>query len=604
MIFNRHYFAACCAVLLLTCSKGVSSAEREQANVKMLEAIKNSKRLKSTPNTPQQAIYTKAGPQIQKIAADPSWMKSSAAERFIKTKNTSNNTTMVQVYVKLEVVDETILNDLERLGLELEITNERFRKVQGWASIESLNRIAELDGVVHITAPNYSTVRRGSRLTEGDAILSANLVRDTGVSGEGVRVGIISDGAEGLRSAQLTGDLPQNVTVLSSCSVAVLGDCSEGTAIAEIIHDIAPDAEIAIAGAGSSMEFIQRLSELEEQFNADIIVDDIGFFVEPYFEDGDVAQAVNELGANVLFVSSAGNGAIDHYQAEFIAETEFNRFHDFGAVANPQNLTGIFTNSVDVDPNETFCTILQWSEPFEQTVSDYDLFIFDSDTNIVGFSASLGPLSLEAACVTNESSSSVSYFVAVERFSGVNREIEMFFLGASEILFTNADDSIFGHPATNRALAVGAIDAQDPGNNTIEFFSSQGPSRIDFPRRENRAKPDVSAIDGVTVTGAAGFPQTFFGTSASAPHVAAIAALLKSAQPNLSGNQLRSAIVNGAVDLGTPGRDNVFGAGRVNALNSLTLANSISTSGSNNASDDEDDILQLLPAIISAGSSR
>jgi len=157
-----------------------------------------------------------------------------------------------------------------------------------------------------------------------------------------------------------------------------------------------------------------------------------------------------------------------------------------------------------------------------------------------------------------------------------------------------ADDSIYGHPATNRALAVGAIDALDPGNDTIEFFSSQGPSRIDFPRRENRAKPDVSAIDGVTVTGAGGFPQTFFGTSASAPHVAAIAALLKSAQPNLSGNQLRSAIVNGAVDLGSPGRDNVFGAGRVNALNSLELANRVS----------DEDILQFLPAIISAGSSR
>jgi len=166
------------------------------------------------------------------------------------------------------------------------------------------------------------------------------------------------------------------------------------------------------------MEFIQRLNELEEQFNADIIIDDLGFIFEPYFEDGDVAQAVNELGANVLFVSAAGNDAIDHYQAEFIAETELNRFHDFGAVADPQNLTGIVTNSVDVDPNERFCTILQWSEPFEQTVSDYDLFIFDSDTNIVGSSVSIGPLSLEAACVTNESSSSVRYFVVVERFSG------------------------------------------------------------------------------------------------------------------------------------------------------------------------------------------
>src|SRR5262249_49792888 len=65
----------------------------------------------------------------------------------------------------------------------------------------------------------------------------------------------------------------------------------------------------------------------------------------------------------------------------------------------------------------------------------------------------------------------------------------------------------------------------DTTNSTIEFYSSQGPTL------DGRQKPDVSAIDGVSVSGAGGFPSPFFGTSAAAPHVAGIAALAIQAAP-------------------------------------------------------------------------
>ena len=92
----------------------------------------------------------------------------------------------------------------------------------------------------------------------------------------------------------------------------------------------------------------------------------------------------------------------------------------------------------------------------------------------------------------------------------------------------------------------------------------------------------MTAIDGVSVTGSGGFPATFFGTSAAAPHVAGLAALLLELRPELlSGEQgddpvadratLRNAIVGTAVDLGAAGVDNIFGSGRVNGLNAGQL---------------------------------
>ncbi len=125
---------------------------------------------------------------------------------------------------------------------------------------------------------------------------------------------------------------------------------------------------------------------------------------------------------------------------------------------------------------------------------------------------------------------------------------------------------MFGHQAAKRVFAVGAISAFDAGNDRIEPFSSRGPSKILIPSKQIRDKPDISGIDGVTTTGPGAFPETFFGTSAAAPHIAGLAALLLEFRPNRTPSEIKSAIKKGAVDLGSAGRDNTYGAGRANAV--------------------------------------
>jgi len=123
-------------------------------------------------------------------------------------------------------------------------------------------------------------------------------------------------------------------------------------------------------------------------------------------------------------------------------------------------------------------------------------------------------------------------------------------------------------------ITVGAAGWATP--DSVEAYSGNGPTN------DGRLKPDVTAIDGVSVTGAGNFYSPFFGTSAAAPHGAGVAALLLQAAPCLRAGatgplpevdartNLRNLILNTAVDLGTPGPDNVFGYGRMDALAAAT----------------------------------
>lgn len=497
----------------------------------------------------------------------------------------------VQVYVYLDAVAEGQLNALRALELEIEITNEDLAVVQGWAPFDRIDQIAARPFVSRVTAPRYGRVRAGSKTTEGDAILRADLVRNLGVDGTGVKVGIISDGANNWPTARASGDLPAaGITTYGTCApqpanlqMCTFGlTCNEGTAMAEIVHDIAPGAQIAVAaGIDSSLTFINRINQLVNNFGADIIVDDLGFFGEPFFADGDIAQAVAAVKNQVVFVSSAGNSADGHYEADYFNSGNGFDDHDFGRRAGGSSDA---TQNIVIPSGGFLVSILQWNDRFGLSGNDYDLLLLDfSETGLLAFSGAFQTGNddpFEAFCYYNNTGSTLTAKLVVQRWSGANRRLELFNFG---FLFSNSiqeynipSGSVFGHPGVPGVLAVGAIDASDPGHDTIEAYSSRGPSRIDFPSVQNRDKPDITGIDGVSVTGTGGFPSTFFGTSASAPHIAAIAALVKQGAPSATPTDIRNALTSSAVDLGSAGRDSTFGWGRADARAAYRVFNPIS----------------------------
>ena len=384
-------------------------------------------------------------------------------------------------------------------------------------------------------------------------------------------VGVISDGVDNRASAIASGDLPSSITIHPTFS----GSDDEGTAMLEIVHDLAPGAELFFGGPNTSLEMIAVIDWMSNTADCDIICDDLGFFTKPYFEDGDVALKVREV-VNVndtLYVSSVGNYAGSHYQGEFVdsgssipVEGSDRPLHDFKEGSGVDTALNFF-----VPAGEEIRVYLQWNDPFGGSSNNYDMLLDDGnlilDSSEAPQDGSDDPL--EMVSWINDTGVDTQVFVSILKFAGIAKTLELFAFGGGVIAVDDdatTGDSIFGHKAVEEAISVAAIDSFDAGLDTIETFSSRGPSTIDFPSFEIRQTPFITAVDGVSVTGAGGFPNTFFGTSAAAPHVAAICALMLEKNPSLSPAEIMAHLAAFSDDRGANRFDSTFGYGLIDAL--------------------------------------
>ena len=488
----------------------------------------------------------------------------------------------VQVYIHMENTDDDTLQQLRDLGATIEITNSDWNIVQAWVPITALDAIADLEAVQDIAPPDYGEPNTGRVTTEGDGIHRADLVRAfSGLTGKGVKVGVLSDGVDSWQTARGSRDLPSSIEVDPNNA----GSGDEGTALLEIVHDLAPEAELAFSSAGSSLEFAQSILWLaNEAFDgegADVIVDDWTYFLEPYYEDGVIAQAAADaVAGGAVFASAAGNRANKHYTGQF--SDDGNDYHDFDG----SEATDI---ALRVSPGNA--VILQWNDRFGSSGNDYDLFVCPPGLKPVKFNLQNDVCESSTRQQDGEDDpyevvhtrgfDHSSADVYIRKYSGSAQDLKLFVTGGAVLEHGVSEGGVIGHPAVTGVLAVGAINAADPGNDEAQPYSDRGRTEIYFPTRETRNKPDVMGIDGVLVTGAGGFGRPvsgvtgnrFFGTSAAAPHVAGIAALVMEAQrkadPSMGKKEVAVAVTqklkDTAIDLGQTGYDSTFGYGRADA---------------------------------------
>ena len=227
-------------------------------------------------------------PPDRQQAADPD----SVAELELVTVDIRANVTAA-VLARILALGGTVINSVPE-----------HRAIRARLPLAAVEPLAALDAVQFIH-PADEAVTCKDNTSEGDAAHLVNQARTAhGVTGAGIGIGVLSDGVETLADRQESGDLPARVTVLPGQE----GSGAEGTAMLEIVHDLAPEAELYFAtGFTGQAQFAANIEALCEA-GADVIVDDIGYFLEANFQDGIIAQGVNAATeGGCYFFSAAGN---------------------------------------------------------------------------------------------------------------------------------------------------------------------------------------------------------------------------------------------------------------------------------------------------------
>ena len=454
--------------------------------------------------------------------------------------------------------------------------------ISGFMPISSLASLDNFDECINFARPIYRPlVNKGIVTTLGDVAQRSDFVRDGfGVSGVGSKIGVISDsydrdtnnGPSTLDMAN--GDLPNEGVDILFDGEFIPGASDEGRAMLQIIHDIAPGAQLAFkTGFISAGSFAASIIDLADA-NCDIIVDDVTYITEPFFKDGLVAQAVDEVTARgVTYVSAAGNYGDNAYDGVFNPAPAPlgipGLAHDFGG--------GDVMQSITLKPGK-YTFSLQWVDDFYSIGEtenggahiDLDIYMIDDD-GTVRYNRNynnLGGDPLEVMDFEVKDVETTTNLMVVNAFGSQAVRFKYVIFRGTGITFNEFEQgtsTIVGQANAAGAIAVGAVLYL----NTPPFgvavptpasFSSRGGTLING---QSRNKPDICAPNGVNTTvdlGGVGdqidgdeFPN-FSGTSAAAPHVAASIALIKEARQKFLGlattpQDARDLLISTALDM-------------------------------------------------------
>jgi hypothetical protein len=566
------------------------------------------------------------------------------------------NGSRVLVYIRFEKGAVTGLTALRATGANVIDVSRRYQTVTVAAKPEELSSLASVPRVASIApvhppivagiasaGPVTSSVTPcfGAATSEGDLQLKAMAARDGfEVDGSGIKVGILSDSYNRNGAADTnapadiaSGDLPGTGNPCGFTSpVQVLDDSTasgddEGRAMAQIVHDLAPGARLAFASAfGGEFTFAENIKKLTEA-SATVIVDDVFYLEEPFFQDGPIAVAVNEaVEGGATYLSAAGNDNLIDSKGHDIASWEAPEFRDTGSCPasivvlseeieetkgpgtglNPDHCMDFNpapasdgTFGMVVSKGATLVADLQWAEPRNGVKSDLDAFLLNSagkpiELSIKDNASPTGTQQpFEELEWENNTGSAAQVQLVINRYSGSVKTPLKFALiqngggvTATEYPESSGGDTvgptIFGHSGATNAVSVGAapfFDSEEP-----EEYSSRGPLTHYFgpvngttpaeplTSPEVIPKPDVTATDGGANTffgSCVSHTWRFFGTSAAAPHAAAVAALELEAESAATPVQVREALTESAFPMGTFPPQAV-GSGLVNAPEAIS----------------------------------
>ena len=356
---------------------------------------------------------------------------------------------------------------------------------------------------------------------------------------------------------ELAGDMPARWWYHDYTGEGIYaGDSVHGTACAEIIHDVAPEAELYLYKTGDMVDF-ENAKDRCIRNGIDIINYSSGWFGTGIGDGRGIAcDIVNDAADNgILWVSSAGNNAKSHYDG-FWSDSDDDGWHNFG---NQDEVIAF-----EAEKGDEISIFFTWND-WPNSRENYDLYL--------DFVNSSGDLETVAESTDRQNISggepvesieykverSGEYGISVRSENARPKRLKIWSLNHDFEEYSVARNSI-GSPADARgAMSVGAVHYDYYNLGWIADYSSRGPTT------DGRFKPELVAPSGVSTVsyGESEFFYGYTGTSAAVPHVAGAAALIKSANPSYSRTQLWDALIEATVDIGPRGRDNDSGHGKL-----------------------------------------
>jgi len=456
------------------------------------------------------------------------------------------------VRVIVETSDSLSDDEIVAVGGEVAGRAPELSLLQVDIPASSLVKLAGLPGVRFVRRP-YRPIP--SVVSEGVTVTGADAWNAVGIHGEGIKVAIIDGGFGGLSRMIAAGTLANVVYVRDFIGDGLETGGVHGTACAEIVHEMAPDAQLVLLKIGTEVDLSNAVDDAIAQ-GANVISHSMGWFNTNFYDGtGPIVQIVDRAVANgILWVNAAGNSADGgHWEGNWL-DADRDGWMDFHG--------GDEDDSFTLDAGETISILLTWNA-WPATDQDYDLYLVNDAGNEVASSTNY-------QTGTQSPTEWISYTAHVAGIYGIeiyahdaptHPQLELFAIPYSLAMeYPVAVSSIAAPSNAPSVFTVGAMDWRDWDTGPQESFSSQGPTNSSR-YAASITKPDICGPDG---TSNSTYNREFYGTSTSAPHVAGAAALVWSRHRDWTGYDVRYFLESNAIDMGPVGKDNLYGYGRIN----------------------------------------